>query len=130
MPFLRLILLCLALSGCLRDETLSGYSAQDRVWSLTELNGAPFSARATLSIPEPGQIAGLAPCNSYSASQRAPYPWFDAGPIRTTRKACPDLSAERLFLAHLGAMTQSETLDKTLILRNETGGEMVFIASD
>lgn len=124
------LLFCFALLGCVGDETLSAYSTQDRIWRLTELNGDPFSTRATLTIPEPGQISGLGPCNSYSASQHAPYPWFEAGPIRTTRKACPDLSAERTFLSALAAMTQSETLDDTLILSNEAGGEMIFTASD
>ena len=123
--FATLLLLATACSG---DETVRAYGAADRVWTLASLDGQPFAATATLTFPEPGQIAGQAPCNRYSGAMKAPYPWFDAGPLAATRMACPDLQAETAFFAALDAMTQAEVLDDTLVLSTDDGREMVFIA--
>lgn len=113
--------------GIAGDETLAAYAPADR-YRLTDLNGAPFEAEAMLDIRTPGQISGTAPCNSYSAAQTAPYPWFAAGPIRATRMACPDLPAEQAYFAALAAMTLAEAAGDILILSNTDGGQMVFQA--
>lgn len=115
------------LSAC-KDETISGYADPEAVWELTELNGTSFEARATMSFPEQGKITGQAPCNRYFGAQKAPYPWFETGPIAATKMACPDLEAETQFFAALEKMNQSEALGSTLILSNDKGDEMVFKA--
>lgn len=117
------------LTGC-KDETISGYAADGAVWQLETLNGRPFNARAILTFPEPGQIAGEAPCNNYFGKQTAPYPWFAVEGVASTRRACPDLQAESDFLEALGKMTLSEVAPTTLILSNDAGDEMVFKASE
>lgn len=116
--------------ACQSDETVAGYGAADKVWHLTELNGETFEANATLSFPEAGQIAGQGPCNRYSASMTVPYPWFQTGPVQSTRMACPDLDAENVFLTALQTMTLSEVLGDTLILRNDADQELVFKTSE
>ena len=116
-----------ALLSC-ADETLSGYGASDTLWVLQEIDGAGFEARVTLEFPEEGTLRGQAPCNSYTAEQRAPYPWVEFGPMAVTRKACPELDAEQVYLTALQQMTQVEVLGNTMILRNEAGVEMVFEA--
>ena len=118
------------ITGCQGDETLRAYGAADRIWTLKELNGAPFTASATLTFPQVGEIAGVAPCNGYSATMTAPYPWFEAGPIAATRRSCPDLAAETAFLKALTEATLAEVADDTLILSNPDGLTMVFGASD
>jgi len=124
------IALCtLAVASCRADETVGAYGAAERVWTLSELDGAAFSQRATLSFPEAGKIAGLAPCNTYSGAMTAPYPWFEAGQLAVTRMACPELAAESRFFSALSDMTLSEVSGDMLILSNETGREMVFTAS-
>ena len=117
-----------ALAACTGDETLSGYGAADRTWLLQELDGAPVTTRVTLTFPEPGQLGGEAPCNLYSGQQTVPYPWFKAENIVATRRACPALDLETRYFAALTRMTLSEVLGNTLILRDETGAEMVFTA--
>ncbi|SPF78600.1 hypothetical protein ALP8811_02529 [Aliiroseovarius pelagivivens] len=112
-------------SGC-KDETISGYANTNTSWKLVELDGASFPAKATISFPEKGRIAGQAPCNSYSGTQSAPYPWFETGPIAATKRACPDLTAEAEFFEALGQMRLAEVSGDTLILSNEDGREMVF----
>lgn len=111
-----------------RDETISGYADPDVTWTLIELGGAPFKARATISFPEEGRIAGEAPCNSYRATQSAPYPWFEAGAIAATRRACPELAAEAAFFDALARVTLAEVAGEVLILSAEDGFEMVFHA--
>ena len=94
---LALIFSLVNLVQCNKDETVAAYGGGDRVWVLRELNGVAFTQTATLSFPEEGQITGEAPCNRYSGVMTVPYPWFDAGQVLSTRRACPDLEAEAAF---------------------------------
>lgn len=121
--------LLFGLSLCDGDETASGHGAAGATWVLAELDGAAFPARATLAFPEPGSIAGEAPCNRYFARQSVPYPWFRAEAIVATRRACADLAAETRYLRALEAMTLVEVAGDVLILRDEAGREMVFRAA-
>ncbi len=116
------------LLGYCADETLTGYGAQGQEFVLVSINDQPFPARATIRFPEEGQIAGEAPCNSFSATQDVPYPWFKAGPIAATKRACPDLEAEALFFRTLSEMTLSEVSGPNLILSTAEGDTMVFLA--
>ena len=124
---LRLFLtLPILLTACLKDETVSGYANPEAVFHLQELDGAAFSARATISFPEAGNIRGQAPCNSYTANQSAPYPWLQLGPIAATRATCSEQQLETLFFKALAEMTLIEVLGETVILRNDADREMVF----
>ena len=129
---LRLVIVAglFGLGQCGKDETVAGYGGVDQIWQLTEIDGAAFGATATVTFPEPGKIAGKAPCNSYTGKMDTPYPWFETGALAATRMACPDLEAETAFLTALGEMSQSEVSGDTMILTNETGREMVFKASE
>jgi heat shock protein HslJ len=126
---LALIVAALSLPGACRDETVRAHGGDANLWHLQSIDGAPFVAQATLEFPAPGQIAGEAPCNSYSAQQTAPYPWFSAEKLTTTRRTCPDLAAETSFLRALEAMTLVEVAGAVLILSNDAGREMVFEAA-
>lgn len=120
------LLIALALTGCKSDETISGYTDANAVWTLTEVNNTAFTARATITFPAEGKVSGKAPCNSYSSSQTVPLPWFKLGPILSTKMACADLAAEQIFFTNLGAASLAEVRGNILILSNETGLEMVF----
>ncbi|MFK7938472.1 MAG: META domain-containing protein [Roseovarius sp.] len=113
-------------AGCQKDETVSAYGGADKTWVLHSLDGATFHAQASLRFPEQGRITGQGPCNSLSASQNAPYPWFSIGPIASTRRACPDLNAENAYFEALKTMTQVEILGDTMILSDDAGRQMVF----
>lgn len=126
---MRLIcILLLSVLGYCKDETVSGYAPAGVTWHLQAINGTPFPARATLTFPQEGRIAGDAPCNSYFAAQTVPYPWFKTGPIGATKRACPELDAEIRYLQGLAEMTLSEVAGDTLILSNEDGAQMLFRA--
>ena len=121
------ILLALGLAGC-ADETISGFTDPDATYRLTEIGGAPFPAEATISFPEQGRASGQGPCNTWSAEQTAPYPWFLLGPILSTKRGCADLDAEARFFEALSAARFAEVSGGVLILTDEAGGEMVFRA--
>ncbi len=123
-----LFILLSLLQACQKDETVSGHGGQGQVWTLAELDGAPFPAKATMRFPAAGQIAGTAPCSSYAGRQSAPYPWFEATAISVPKMACPKLAEETRFFTALKAMTLVETSGSTLILSNDDGGQMVFTA--
>lgn len=116
------------LSACRKDETLTAYGAADEIWRLVEMDGLSTPYTATLRFPEPGVIAGEAPCNSFTGAMTVPYPWFEATRIVATRRACPDLSSEAAYLAALSDMTLSEVLGDTLILSTPEGRKMLFKA--
>lgn len=118
------------LAGCNQDETARAYGASDRVWTMVELDGQPFGETATLTFPDAGRVSGQAPCNRYFASMTAPYPWFQADAISSTKRACSAIAAETIFLTALAEMTQSEISGDVLILANEDAREMVFTATD
>ncbi len=125
-----LLLPMLALFQCNSDETVAAYGASDRTWVLQEIDGQPFESSALLQFPEDGRIAGNGPCNSYSGTLNAPYPWFEIQDLTATRAACSGLEAEGIYFAALLAMTQSEVSGGVLILRNDAGHEMVFKAAE
>jgi heat shock protein HslJ len=125
---LALVLAALSALGHCKDETVSGHGGQGMTWVLHSIDGAPFTARATLTFPEEGRFAGEAPCNRYSGEQTVPYPWFAAERLVSTKRACPDLAAETRYLRALEDMTLAEIAGDTLLLTNDAGREMVFRA--
>jgi len=130
-PILILLgLISLSLAACRGDETVSAYGAANIEWRLIELDGQPFPSTANLRFPEPGRIAGSAPCNTYGAVMQAPYPWFDVQQVSVTRMACDALALERQFLQTLQEMSLSEVSGATLILSNTDGREMIFTAAE
>ena len=123
-PLLSALSFALAAGACTADE--GGAPASGSLWRLDSIDGTPFAARATLGFPEPGLIAGKAPCNSYGGELTASAPGFGIGPLRVTRMACGDLEAERQFFQTLGAMAAMETQGDQLILSAPDGTRMVF----
>lgn len=123
---LCLVALAAGLSGCLGDETVSGYADREAIYRLEEIGGEVFSGRATITFPEPGQVRGDAPCNAWSASQSAPYPWLELGPIAATKRACPDLPLEAGFFEALAQMSLVEVQGDVVILSGDAGVTMVF----
>ncbi|MBQ0749546.1 MAG: META domain-containing protein [Roseovarius sp.] len=129
---MRLVLAVMALSvlGYCKDETVTGYGGAEAVWHLESLDGAAFPARATLMFPAEGELAGEGPCNRYSGRQTVPYPWFAAQDVTATKRACPELAEEALYLTALAEMTLVEVLGDVMILSNDAGREMVFRAGE
>lgn len=111
------------------DESVAKYGGAGKVWTLSEIDGAAFGARATLEFGETGAITGQAPCNRYSTKQSAPYPWFKIGATVVTKMACVDLKNESAFFAALSNMSLSEVSGETLVLSNDAGRTMVFLAN-
>lgn len=122
------LLFALALGACQKDETLTAYGAADAVWQLVEVNGQSFPARAELTFPAEGELAGQGPCNSFSGKQTLPYPWFKVENLSATRSACPDLETEGAFFAMLMAASLVEIAGDTMILSNESSLQMIFTA--
>ncbi|MEM6618370.1 MAG: META domain-containing protein [Pseudomonadota bacterium] len=113
------------LAACQGDETISSMVTPEEVFALTEFDGAAPPASATLSFPASGQVAGSGPCNRFSATQAAPLPWVEIGPIVATKRACAALSFESAFFA---AITQATLIERTgnLIILTGGGPDLVF----
>ncbi len=123
---------CLGFSACFeppKDETISGYVSPHAVWVLQTLNGDAVDATVTIAFPEEGRVFGNAPCNSYSATQKAPLPWFELGPILSTKKACPELALEVRYFDVLAQTNSAEVLSDTLILEGPAGA-LVYLRQE
>ena len=116
-------------AGCMADESVTAYGGSSKLWRLDTLDGQSIKETITLELLDQGRVVGQAPCNRYSTTQNAPYPWFQLSPIVTTRRACPDLALEAVYLQALETMTESEVLGDTLVLRSPNGQELVYRAS-
>lgn len=107
----------------------AAFPAADTSWTLSETDGAPVTATATLTFPEPGKIAGKAPCNTFRGSLDGTPQAFTIGPLAMTQMACPDLDAETAFTTSLSSMTQADITPDSVTLSNADGGQMVFLPS-
>lgn len=113
--------------GC-PDETISGFVDTASAYHLRSIDGASFDASATIVFQGQGDASGSGPCNTWSAEQRVPYPWFELGPIAATKRACDALDAEAQFFQALSEMSLAEVSGTVLILSNDDGREMLFEA--
>ena len=113
-------------SACRTDESVTAFAGNVAVFTLQSIDGAVFAAMATINVSKAGKITGRGPCNRYFADQTAPYPWFNTGPIGSTRMTCSGLTAEAQFFDALRTMTLVEVLGGTLILSDNNGREMLF----
>lgn len=125
MPYLTLVVLFF-LAACQRDETVYSYGASGDDWILETLNGQPVAVPVTLALPKAGRLSGQGPCNQYSATQKAPYPWFEVGPLMSTKRACAALDFEATYFEALSKMTLSEVSGDVLILSNDEGSALEF----
>lgn len=107
---------------------MAAYGAAGKLWVLQQIDGATVTARATAEFGAHGAISGKAACNSYSARQTVPYPWFKIERISATKMACADLPAETAFFTALREMSLSEVSQTTLLLSNDAGRTMTFTA--
>ncbi len=109
--------------------TASPAMAQDPVtWRLVSLNGADFTASATLTFLPDGTLQGDGPCNSFGGQLTALPPAWALGPVRSTRIACDALEAEAAFFSALSAMTTADQATDSLTLTAPDGTAMVFAA--
>lgn len=120
-----LIILILSLSACKADETISGQTS-DQTWLLQTMNKAKIDTTVTISFPEKGKVTGRAPCNRYFASQTAPLPWFEVGPIGATKMACPKLALETEYFRTLEQVNLAEVVKDTLILSKDQQTLLTF----
>lgn len=123
----------LSLAACQTDDSIAGPSRPSpgpTEWHLQSIDGQPFAARASLTFGQDGAIIGKAPCNSYSVRNTVDLPGLSLGPIRSTRRACPDLADEQKYIESLRSMTKADRRGNVLILSNASGREMVFAATN
>ena len=123
-----LSLIAIWLVGCDTpvSETAAGASPPGAIWLLQSINQKPVEARTTLRFLANGSIAGDAPCNSYSASQKVPLPWFEAGPITVTKRTCEHQAEENRYIQSLDEMIFAEITGNTMLLTGENGEELLY----
>ena len=126
---MRLAAACIALAAC-TVRAQDGFGTPDAIWQLTEIDGIPFDARATLTFPTPGRVSGAAPCNAYFGALTGTYPAFSAPVLAASKRACSELQAEAQFFAALRAVRSAKRMGDTLTLSDATGLRLVFTLTD
>lgn len=123
-----LLLIAGALTACTPySETIGGAAPAGTVWVLQSINDVSFEASATMKFAGTGSVAGLGPCNSYSAKQKAPLPWFETADFTATKRNCPSQAEEKRFFDHLVRMDFSEIGAEKLLLTNSNNETMLFV---
>ncbi|WP_247744790.1 META domain-containing protein [Shimia sp. R11_0] len=124
--------MALVLANCGPSETVTQYGGSTYDWRLTEIDGTEVTYQATLELSENGAVDGAGPCNGFSGSQSAPYPWIDIQIDFVEELYCADIDHEEAYLAALSEMSLVEVAGTTMIMSNEAGRQMVFsgIGSD
>jgi len=120
----------LLLTACQPDETVSAYANPQAIYRLTEIDAALVSFRATMRFADAQKVKGEGPCNIYSARLATPYPWFELDQLVVTERACAGLRQEQVYLDALAAMELAEVSGPSLVLTNDAGREMVFLAEN
>ena len=95
-------------------------------WQLTELGGAPTSAKitSTANFSADG-VGGNGGCNTYGGTLTVTPTGIDITEIMSTMMACDGLAQEQAFFAALEATTNYRIEDGTLLL---TGPDDVTLA--
>ncbi|WP_247738575.1 META domain-containing protein [Shimia sp. R9_2] len=116
----------LGVAACAPSETVTQYGGADYTWRLQEIDGAAVDYEAILLLEESGRVMGQGPCNSFLATQDAPYPWINIKVDVVEQIYCPDIDREEAYLTALQEMSLVEVSGPTLVLSNDAGREMVF----
>lgn len=124
--------LCAALLACAcqAHSDAAGFGGPGMVWQLSALDDDPVTFTAELTFPQPGRVSGRAPCNRFSGDLRAAFPDFRVDRIVSTKRACPELRAERRFIAALGAADRATRDGDRLILSSESGPRLTFTRAE
>ena len=116
----------LALAACGGSETVTQYGGADYTWQLQEIDGSAVDYGASLVLAEGGKVTGQGPCNSFLATQDAPYPWINIQVDVVEQIYCPDIDREEAYLTALQEMSLVEVSGPNMVLSNDAGREMVF----
>lgn len=98
------------------------------MWTLNDIDRAPFYGGATLQMTGPGAFAGQGPCNSYSGNAEGVLPAFEVVQIRATRMACPMLEMEQQYFAVLNNVVTATIVGPDLYLSTVNGVKLHFVA--
>jgi len=117
-----------ALTACDPSETLTKYGGGDYAWRLVEVDRQPVNFPNEISFGAHGSVNGKGPCSQFSASQWAPYPWFEFKDVSGLRQeTCAMTAQEDKYFADLAEMQIVEISGPNMVLSNEAGREMVFV---
>lgn len=111
---------------CSKDETVSAFVPDGKTWYAISMKGRPTTTEIYVEFPEEGVIRGKGPCNTFSATQTEPYPWFKAENIVATKAACRGIQEEQIFFIRLGMVTEIEVAGTVMIMTDKDGDEIVF----
>jgi heat shock protein HslJ len=102
-------------------------------WILEDLGGEGVVGRVetTIAFGDAGRVAGNAACNSYSGTARMTESKVKFGPLRTTRKMCPQavMNQESKYLKALESAERIEIEGPYLLIHGRTSAKPLRFTS-
>ncbi|MEM9429405.1 MAG: META domain-containing protein [Pseudomonadota bacterium] len=127
---MRAVLLAiLVIAGCTDfSESVGAAAPTGTVWELETINDRAAEGRLTMTFLASGRVRGLLPCNSYTARQTAPLPWFELQDLEIGDTRCEAAALEGRYLDLFGSMDLAESAGDALLLSNPEGDTLFFRA--
>jgi len=127
-PILRLsgsVVLVLVLSGCTQDDRDNARIDVRGDWKVEVIGDARVieDSPATISFEDEQRVDGNASCNRYFGSYTLERGKLELSQLGSTMMICSELLMEQedRFLRALGEVSQAESVDNELILKDEQG---------
>lgn len=117
-----------SLRGC-GGDILPPANLADTNWSITNINGVETEGGAAYSLSFTGnRLSGKAGCNRFSGSYSVSGPTLTAGPLASTKMACPSprMEHERQAATILAQPVHLRFRDAETLLLSSSGGTMVL----
>lgn len=118
------------LMGCGSSEVIKK-TLDMNAWEVVQIGAKSLEDMDSDQLPTmafdmaKGQISGSTGCNSYSGSFSADEFGTEIGPVAATKKACPDMKIETMFLEALGNVARIDMGDDMIRLFNASGVEVM-----
>lgn len=98
-------------------------------WVLFQLNGNTLKSERDVTINFSGsdnKVSGTAPCNNYSGTFNSSSGNLSFGPLASTKRMCPEMENETLFLNAL-QNTSSYKISGSELNLFDSGGKLLMI---
>lgn len=130
MKVLAAVFVAMFLMGCGSSEVVKK-TLDMNTWEIIQIGAKSLEDMDSDQLPTmmfdlaKGQISGSTGCNSYSGSFSSDEFGVEMGEMAVTKKACPDMTTETMFLEALGNVARIDLGDDMIRMFNASGVEVL-----
>lgn len=130
MKVLAAVFVAMFLMGCGSSEVVKK-TLDMNAWEIVQIGAKSLEGMDSDQLPTmmfdlvKGQVSGSTGCNSYSGSFSSDEFGVEMGETAVTKKACPDMATETMFLEALGNVARIDLGDDMIRMFNASGVEVL-----